>query len=57
MVQLWRRSGLPFRPAGRDRREAIEAQMKEKPDFFLGAVEDSHLVGTIIVSCDGRRAR
>jgi len=55
MVQLWRRSGLPFRPAGRDSREAIEAQMEVDPDFFLGAFDDSSLVATIIVSCDGRK--
>ena len=55
LVELWRRAGLPFRHAGRDSREAIEAQMKANPDFFLGTFEDSSLVATIIVSSDGRK--
>ncbi len=55
LVQLWERSGLPFRPRGRDSKQAIELQMKSNPDFFLGAFEDTHLVGAVIVSCDGRK--
>ena len=46
---------MPFRPLGRDSRQAIEAQMKANPDFLLGAFEDSRLVGTVVVSCDGRK--
>jgi len=55
MVQLWKNCGLPFRPRGRDSKKAIEAQMEADPRFFLGAFEDSHLVGTVIISCDGRK--
>jgi len=55
MVQLWRNSGLSFRPHGRDSKEAIEAQMTADPHFFLGAFEGSHLVGAVIISCDGRK--
>jgi len=55
MVQLWNNCGLPFRPRGRDSGRAIAAQMKADPHFFLGAFEDSHLIGTVIISCDGRK--
>lgn len=55
MVQLWETCGLPFRPRGRDSRRAIKAQMRADPDFFLGAFEDSHLIGTVIISCEGRK--
>ena len=46
---------MPLRPAGRDSKEAIEAQMEDDPDFFLGAFEDVSLVAAIIVSSDGRK--
>ena len=55
MVQLWNNCGLPFRSRGRDSKEAIAAQMEADPHFFLGAFEDSHLIGTVIISCDGRK--
>ena len=55
IVRLWLRAKLPFKPEGRDSKEAIEAQMKADPDLFLGAFEDNHLVGTVIISCDVRK--
>lgn len=55
MVQLWNSCGLPFRPLGRDSKKAVASQMKADPNFFLGAFQDSHLIGTVIISCDGRK--
>jgi len=55
MVRLWLAAKLPFKPKGRDHREAIAVEMKANPDFFLGAFEDNHLVGTVIISCDTRK--
>ena len=55
MVKLWSRAKLPFKPNGRDSKEAIEAQMKENPEFFLGAFEGSRLIGVVIISCDMRK--
>jgi ribosomal protein S18 acetylase RimI-like enzyme len=55
MVTLWTRAKLPFKPQGRDTREAIETQMKVNPEFFLGAIEDNRLMGTVIISCDLRK--
>jgi len=55
IVRLWLRAKLPFKSKGRDSKEAIEAQMKADPDLFLGAFEDNHLVGTVIISCDVRK--
>jgi N-acetylglutamate synthase-like GNAT family acetyltransferase len=55
MVRLWLTAKLPFKPKGRDRREAIAAQMKANPDFFLGVFEEDSLVGTVIISCDTRK--
>lgn len=55
MVKLWSNAGLPFRPGVRDSREAIAAEMNANPEFFLGAFENTSLVGTVIISCDGRK--
>ena len=55
VVRLWSRAKLPFKPKGRDSKEAIAAQMKANPDFFLGAFEGNRLVGTVIISCDTRK--
>lgn len=55
IVKLWSKARLPFKPEGRDSKEAIAEQMKINPDFFLGAFEGNHLVGTVIVSCDTRK--
>jgi ribosomal protein S18 acetylase RimI-like enzyme len=55
IIALWKRSDLPFRPSGRDRKEAVQAQMAANPDFFLGAFEGDRLVGTVVVTSDGRK--
>lgn len=55
ITRLWSRAKLPFKLKGRDSREAIAAQMKSNPDFFLGAFEDNNLVGTVIISSDTRK--
>jgi ribosomal protein S18 acetylase RimI-like enzyme len=55
IIDLWKVAGLPFKPHGRDSREAIAWQMHENPDFFLGAFENGRLIGIVILSCDGRK--
>jgi ribosomal protein S18 acetylase RimI-like enzyme len=55
IVKLWSAADLPFKPKGRNGKEAIEAEMRANPDFFLGAFEDGHLVAIAVVSCDLRK--
>jgi ribosomal protein S18 acetylase RimI-like enzyme len=55
MVKLWVAADLPFKPKGRDRKDAITAEMKTNPDFFLGAFEKGKLAGMAIASCDCRK--
>jgi len=55
IAKLWSKAKLPFKPKGRDSREAIAAEMKTNPDFFLGAYEANKLVGVVILSSDGRK--
>ena len=55
IVKLWTEAELPFKLKGRDSKEAIAAQIKANPEFFLGAFEDSRLVGTVVLSSDVRK--
>jgi ribosomal protein S18 acetylase RimI-like enzyme len=55
IIRLWTRANLPYKQKGRDRKEAIAAEMESNPDFFLGAFEGSHLAGIVIMSCDERK--
>lgn len=55
IIKLWSRAKLPYKPKGRDSKEAIAAQMETNPNFFLGAYEDGTLVGVAVLSCDLRK--
>jgi len=55
IVNLWSIANLPYKPKGRDSREAIAAEMRLNPDFFLGAFEEERLIGVGVVSCDSRK--
>lgn len=55
IIELWKASGLPYKPEGRDSKEEIKRQMLENPEFFLGAFHHEKLVGTVIGSYDFRR--
>ena len=55
LIQLWIDSGLEYRPNGRDSETEIKLQMEQFPDMFWGFWEDRKLVGSVIVSDDGRK--
>jgi ribosomal protein S18 acetylase RimI-like enzyme len=55
IMELWSATKLPFKPKGRDSKEAMTAEMRANPDFFLGAFEEGQLVGVAIASCDSRK--
>jgi len=52
---LWREAGLPHKPKGRDKKEAIEEQLKAYPDLFIGAFDGEKLIASVIGSDDGRK--
>lgn len=55
IIKLWEKAKLPYKPKGRDSKEAIAAQMRANPEFFLGALENNQLIGIVILSCDMRK--
>ena len=54
MIDLWEKACLPYKPKGRDSREAIKRQIKADPELFLGAFHGEKLIGTVIGSYDFR---
>ncbi len=55
LIDLWVKAGLDHRPLGRDSRESIRLQMEKSPDAFWGYFIDSKLVGSVLVTDDGRK--
>ncbi len=55
LVNLWIKAGLPFRPQGRDSKDAVRAEMAANSDFFVGAFEGGHLVAVVVLSSDSRK--
>jgi GNAT superfamily N-acetyltransferase len=55
LVRLWSKAGLPFKPKGRDSKEAIKAEMAINPEFFLGTFSNNRLVGAVVLSSDARK--
>jgi ribosomal protein S18 acetylase RimI-like enzyme len=54
MLKLWERAGLPIKPKGRDSKTMTAKQMREFPEFFLGAFHGNRLVGVVIGSYETR---
>lgn len=55
VVDLWKRAGLKFKPAGRDSEKAISEQMIKQPNMFLAAFDGERLVGVAMLTDDGRK--
>jgi len=55
IIKLWSKAGLPFKPKGRDSKDAAASQITANPEFFLGAFKDGRLVGAVVISCDLRK--
>lgn len=55
MCTVWRASGLPVRPTGRDSRENFVWQMSTGVQTVLGAEVDGVLAGVAVVTHDSRK--
>jgi len=55
MRKLWKATGLPYKPKGRDSLRNLEKQRKIAPSYFLGAFKDGRLIGVSLVTDDGRK--
>jgi GNAT superfamily N-acetyltransferase len=55
LVNLWEKSGLPFKENGRDSRENIEKEVLFDCNQFLFAMYENEAVGAILITHDGRK--
>lgn len=55
LTEIWKKSGLPYKPKGRDSRENIEKEIHLNCNQFLFAVTDGKYVGSILATHDGRK--
>ncbi|MFO7991775.1 MAG: GNAT family N-acetyltransferase [Thermoplasmata archaeon] len=55
ILELWDEAGLPYKPEGRDTREKIEKELREKPEYWIGAYEEGELIALIVGTDDGRK--
>ena len=55
ICEIWEKSGLPYKPSGRDSYSAIKARLEETPTWILGAFIREKLVGVVIATHDGQR--
>ncbi len=55
VVQLWQECGLPFRPEGRDSRDAVAAELERGCTVFrVGLIRDK-LISAVFGTHDGRK--
>ncbi len=52
---LWNRSGLSHRPAGRDSQERIKRMIDQGKEVYFGIYEQNELIGVILTTHDGRK--
>ena len=55
LISLWSKCGLPFRPNGRDSREAIALEINRTETGFIGMFDNSRLIGFVLATSDGRK--
>ncbi len=55
LIKLWNLSELPYKPKGRDSKENITKEIKQKRSFFLLMELEGELIGSILATHDGRK--
>ena len=55
LVALWQAAGLPYKPEGRDGREAFLSQLALPQVRYFGAYDGAHLIGSALATHDGRK--
>jgi len=55
IVQLWTKSGLPVKLAGRDSAEQFNKQIEGGTQVVLGIRGGNQLIGVVVVTHDGRK--
>ncbi len=55
LVDIWKASGLPYKPNGRDSRKNIEKEIYNGISKFIFAKIDDDIIGSALITHDGRK--
>lgn len=55
IISLWGLTGLPYKPQGRDSKDAIAKEIKRVETCYLGMFDGDKMIGVIVGSSDGRK--
>jgi ribosomal protein S18 acetylase RimI-like enzyme len=55
LISLWEKSGLPFKPEGRDKKEKIAHEIDHQNAIFLVAESSGEIVGSVFGTHEGRK--
>ena len=55
VIQLWKKSKLPYKPNGRDNKISIKKEMKNCKNLFFVAEHQGQIIGSIFGTHDGRK--
>ncbi len=55
IIKLWKATGLPYKPKGRDSRQSLEQEMKKNCGTFIFALLNEKTVGLVLATHDGRK--
>ncbi len=55
VIALWKKSGLPFKPNGRDSLASLKQELEKGIGIFFLALVDKKVVGSILGTHDGRK--
>lgn len=55
LTRLWTKAGLPYKSAGRDRKERIEQELQHGVGRIILAESKGDLVGAVLATHDGRK--
>ena len=55
MISVWQEAELPYKPAGRDRKESIAGEVEQGNAIFLVAEISGKIVGSAFGTHDGRK--
>ena len=55
LIALWESAAMGHKPAGRDRRERIETELKTSHTAYIGLFESQRLIGVVIATFTNRR--
>lgn len=55
LIRLWEEAGLEYKPAGRDRRDRIDQELRCKNAIFVVAESGGRMIGSLLGTHDGRK--